>query len=79
MKSGKKKPARRRAVSKNEPAPAPIPKTAKSKPKSRVNEHLKRTTLRSRIVTEGRLATILATIDSVVWSIAADTFETRVP
>ena len=36
----------------------------------------RRTTVKSRIVTKERLTTILATIDNIVWSIAADTYET---
>jgi len=60
----------------NSSAPAPVSKTAKSKPDKRLDERPSRTSLKSRMVTEERLATILATIDNVVWSIAGDTYET---
>jgi PAS domain S-box-containing protein len=76
MKSGKTKTKRRRAVPENGSARAPVSKTAKTKPKKRLDERPSRTTLKSRRVIEERLAAILATIDDVVWSIAAYTYET---
>lgn len=72
MKSGKSKAGRRRAVPLKDPSPARVSKRAKSKPKTRLGQ----TTLKARMVTEERLATILAAIDNVVWSIAADSYET---
>jgi PAS domain S-box-containing protein len=75
MKSGKTKTKRRRAVPENRSARAPVSKTAKTKPKTRLDERPSRTTLNSRRATEERLTTVLATIDNIVWSIAADTYE----
>ncbi|HEY8030913.1 MAG TPA: PAS domain S-box protein [Methylocella sp.] len=76
MKSGKKLPLRRGAASENSSAPAPVSKKAKAKPKNTFDKRLSRTNQKSRKFSEERLATILATIDNAVWSIAADTFET---
>jgi PAS domain S-box-containing protein len=75
MKSGKTTTKRRRAVPENRSARAPVSKTAKTKPKKRLDERPSRTTLKSRRVTEERLTAVLATIDNIVWSIAADTYE----
>src|ERR1700720_2357798 len=78
MKSSKTKTKRRRAVPENGSARAPVSKTAKTKPKKRLDERPSRTTLKSRRVIEERLTSILATIENIVWSIAAYTYETFV-
>src|ERR1700732_4320553 len=76
MKSSKTKTKRRRAVPENGSARAPVSKTAKTKPKKGLDERPSRTTLKSRRVIEERLTSILATIENIVWSIAAYTYET---
>jgi hypothetical protein len=59
MKGGKTKTRRRRTAAENGSAPAPVSKTAKTKPKKRLDERASWTTLKSRMVSEERLATIL--------------------
>ena len=76
MKSGKKSPQRRRAAPENKSAAARVSKTATAKSNDTLDKRLSRTKQKSQKVSEERLATILATIDNAVWSIAADTFET---
>ena len=76
MKSRKTKTRLRSTVPENAPALASSPGNTKIKPKKHLGERPSRSSLKSRIGTKGRLSNILENIDSVVWSIAADTYET---